>query len=276
MIVAVGDLQGCACAFDRLAAAVAAKADTQWWFCGDLVNRGPDSLGALRRLRALGDRAVTVLGNHDLHLLAVACGARARGASDTLDAILAAPDRDELLDWLRQRPLAHFAHGHLLVHAGVLPGWTVEGTLALAGEIETSLRGPGWREFLVRLFEGRSPRRWDDGLAGPERWRVITNALTRLRFCSAEGVMELKSTAGPDQGPSGYLPWFEAPGRRSAGTPIVFGHWAALGLKQAPDLIGLDTGCVWGGRLTAVSLHADWRRRRIWQVECERSAAVGE
>lgn len=273
MIVAIGDLQGCAGALRRLLDRVGADADTEWWFCGDLVNRGPASLDTLRLVCGLGERAVTVLGNHDLHLLAVAHGARRRGASDTLDEILAAPDRDELLDWLRRRPLAHCAHGHLLVHAGVLPSWSVEQTLALAREVETQLRGADWPGFLARLFGGQSPARWDDGLAGAERARVIVNALTRLRFCTPDGAMELKHTDPPDRAPPGLLPWFEVPGRRSAEASIVFGHWAALGLKLAPTLVGIDTGCVWGGSLTAVGLHADWRRRPVWQVGCEAAAA---
>ena len=280
----IGDLQGCCNALERLLARIAAEADRDiptdtgprsemagesltaqapLWFAGDLVNRGPDSLGALRRVRALGERAVVVLGNHDLNLLAVAAGLRRVRRGDTLNPILSAPDREELLDWLRHRPLAHYSQGHLLVHAGVLPGWSPGETVALAGEVEAELRGPNWREFLARMY-GDLPNAWNRSLRGPDRLRVIVNALTRLRFATPAGEMEFASKEGIDSGPEGFLPWFELPERKTADVTVICGHWSTLGLINRPELIALDTGCVWGGKLTAVRL----RDRRMIQIDC--------
>ncbi len=269
MIVAVGDVQGCAAALQRLMQAVGDRPDRRWWFCGDLVNRGPASLATLRLVRDLGPRAVTVLGNHDLHLLAVAYGVRKAGRSDTLDEILAAPDRDELLDWLRHRPLIHHAHSHLLVHAGLLPEWTVEQAEALARELETHLRGADCAGFLASIFKPDPPVRWSPTLETTDRLRIAVNAMTRLRFCSRDGVMNLRNTDGPQAAGPNELPWFDLPQRRSTQTTIVFGHWAALGLKLAPNLVATDTGCVWGGSLTAVELTRDPTARRVWQVRCD-------
>ncbi len=274
-IVAIGDLQGCAGALDGLLARIEGVADRRWWFCGDLVNRGPASLTTLRRLIALGDRAVAVLGNHDLHLLGILAGAREPQSADTVSDILSAPDRRDLSDWLRERPLAHYGHGHLLVHAGVLPQWSVDQTLALAAEIETRLRARTWKQFLRDLYGGKSPTRWNDHLEGIERARVIVNALTRLRLCDRHGNMALKNTSAPTQAPPGLMPWFEVPNRRTAGVPIVFGHWSTLGLKLSADLVGLDTGCVWGGKLTAVELAAVPEQRRLWQVDCPQAQRPG-
>jgi bis(5'-nucleosyl)-tetraphosphatase (symmetrical) len=266
----IGDLQGCAHEAQVLLKRIAddAPGAARIVFVGDLINRGPESLAALRRVAALstasGGLVDAVLGNHDLHLLAVACGAQAASRSDTLDEILAAPDRDALLDWLRRRPLALMAEGHLLVHAGVLPQWSAPQALALAGEVESVLRGPGWTEFLGQMY-GNQPDRWDDRLQGTARLRCIVNALTRMRLCTPDGVMDFthKESAGAPDG-SGLLPWFDLPGRRTAGTPVVFGHWSALGLVLRPDLIGLDSGCVWGGKLSAVCLD----NRRLLEVDC--------
>ena len=266
----IGDLQGCAHEAQVLLNRIAEDAPgaARIIFVGDLINRGPASLAALRRVAQLsidsGGRVDAVLGNHDLHLLAVACGAQALSKSDTLDEILAAPDRDQLIAWLRQRPLALIEQGHLLVHAGVLPQWSAQQALALAGEVEAVLRGPGWIDFLRQMY-GNQPDRWDDTLTGVARLRCIVNALTRMRLCTPDGVMDFKQkeSAGAPPG-SNLLPWFDLPGRRSAGTPVVFGHWSALGLLLRPDLIGLDSGCVWGGKLTAVCLDD----RTLLQVDC--------
>ncbi|WP_028310669.1 symmetrical bis(5'-nucleosyl)-tetraphosphatase [Derxia gummosa] len=276
--IAIGDLQGCRASLDSLLDHIThspdAPADPVFWFCGDIVNRGPDSLGTLRRVRDLGDRAVTVLGNHDLHLLAVAAGVRKQGRGDTIDDILAAPDRDALLDWLRHRPLAHFEHGHLLVHAGVLPQWTVQHTLTLASELQDRLRADDWRDFLASLF-GNQPARWDESLRGPDRWRVIVNALTRMRFCTADGTLDFASKDGIGAPPPGHFAWYDAPGRLSRDVTVVTGHWSTLGLRLSPEHVALDTGCVWGGKLTAVQLADDPAARRVWQIDCPQAQRPG-
>ncbi len=237
-------------------------------FVGDLVNRGPDSLGALRRVRALceapGSNVEALLGNHDLHLLAVAAGVQPASRGDTFDAILAAPDRAELMDWLRARPLALRRGAHLLLHAGVLPEWSAEQTVALAGEVAAALQGPHWRTLLATMY-GNTPDRWDDQLRGDERLCCIVNALTRMRFCTADGRMAFghkESAQAPAA--SGLLPWFELAQRRSGDVTVVFGHWSALGLLLRDDVIGLDSGCVWGGKLSAVCLE----ERSLLQVDC--------
>jgi bis(5'-nucleosyl)-tetraphosphatase (symmetrical) len=270
-VFAVGDLQGCRGQLDLLLDGIeAATPDARFVFVGDLVNRGPDSLGCLRRIRAMGDSAQLVLGNHDLHLLAVAHGIRPPGRSDTLDDLLAAPDRDDLLNWLRQQPLALMAEGHLIVHAGVLPQWTTEQTLSLADEVSAVLRGSDWLDFLAQMY-GNEPARWRDDLQGANRLRCVVNALTRVRFCTAEGAMEFATKEGPDQPPSGYMPWFDVPARLTQDTPIVFGHWSTLGLILRPNIIGLDTGCVWGGKLSALRLS----NRQLVQVDCPQHQKPG-
>lgn len=271
-VLAIGDLQGCCDSLTRLLSNYERNnpAPRRLWLCGDLVNRGPQSLATLRWAYRNRQRLVTVLGNHDLHLLAASCGARAPGKGDTIAEILAAPDRDELLDWLRARPLAHLEHGHLLVHAGVLPGWSAAMTLALAAEVQVVLRGPDWRDFMSKMY-GDRPDRWDDGLAGVSRLRVIVNALTRMRFCSADGRMEFDSKQAASVAPAGYMPWFEVPGRATTAQTVVFGHWSTLGLLERPNLLGLDTGCVWGGALTAVRLSD----RARFQESCPRAAKPG-
>jgi bis(5'-nucleosyl)-tetraphosphatase (symmetrical) len=262
----IGDVQGCADALDRLLAELAfSPSRDRLHVLGDLVNRGPDSLGVLRRLHALEDCATSLLGNHDLHLLAVAAGVRPEHRSDTLRSILDAPDSARWIDWIRRRPLADTAHGWLLVHAGVVPQWDAEQTLALAREVETMLRGPDLEGFL-RVMYGNEPRRWSDALRGPDRWRFVINVLTRIRFCTDDGTLEFGTKDGAGQAPPGHRPWFEVPGRRTAGHPIATGHWSTLGLVSRRDLLAIDTGCVWGGRLTAVRI--DGGRREILQVPC--------
>ncbi len=258
---AIGDVQGCDGSLRELLAQLPSSA--RLVFVGDLVNRGPRSLEALRRVRSLGDRAVALLGNHDLHLLAAAAGIRPRHDDDTLDEILAAPDREELIDWLRTRPLAYREGGALFVHAGVLPPWTVEKTLALAAEVEARLRAPDYRTFLATMY-GNQPARWDDRLAGADRARCVINALTRLRFVAADGTMDLKIKEGAAAAPPGFSPWFDHPARATRGTPVVFGHWSTLGLMLRDDAVCLDTGCVWGGALTALC----WPSREVRQVRC--------
>jgi len=261
---AIGDLQGCLLQTKSLLKKIhAASATPSIIFIGDLVNRGPSSLQTLRHIRAMGDSAKVVLGNHDLHLLAVAHGIRRVRKDDSLHDILRADDSVDMLDWVRQQPLARLEDGHLMVHAGVLPQWTAEQTISLAHEVETVLRGPHWVDFLREMY-GNQPAKWDDGLTGIDRLRCIVNALTRLRYCTAEGEMEFNSSQGLDDAPQGFIPWFEVPGRKTENVTVVFGHWSTLGLMLRPNLIALDTGCVWGGKLSAVRLED----REVFQVDC--------
>ena len=267
----VGDLQGCSDAFEQLLALIDfSPSRDHLVVLGDLVNRGPGSLAVLQRLRGLGSSATCLLGNHDLHLLAVAHGVRRPHRSDTLDAILQAPDRDRWLDWLRQRRLACVDSGWLCVHAGVLPPWTTAQTLALAAEAEAMLSGPDLGAFL-RVMYGNEPRRWSDALQGAERWRFVINTLTRMRFCTADGELEFDTKDGAAAAPTGFYPWFDAPGRATAAQPVAFGHWSTLGLINRPDLLSLDTGCVWGGALSAARV--DSGRRDVIQVACEAAKA---
>jgi bis(5'-nucleosyl)-tetraphosphatase (symmetrical) len=268
----IGDLQGCCDPLDELLAKIDfSPSRDRLHLLGDLVNRGPQSLPVLRRLVALGDAAQCLLGNHDLHLLAVAHGVRQPSKGDTLAEILADPQRDALLDWLRHRRLAAQACGWLMVHAGVIPQWSAEQALACAGEIEALLRSPDIATFLPVMY-GNEPRRWDATLQGPDRWRFIVNTLTRMRLCSADGELELKKDA-PGEAPPGMLPWFEHPHRLTSDTPIAFGHWSQLGLIDSPLLLSTDTGCVWGGALTAVRV--DDGHREVIQVACPQARKPG-
>ena len=273
----IGDLQGCDAELERLLAKIdfSASRDTLY-LLGDLVNRGPDSLAVLRRLSALGDSAQCLLGNHDLHLLGVWQGVRQRSRADTLDEVLAAQDCNELLDWLRHRPMAIAAHGWLMVHAGVLPQWTTAKTMALAGEVEQQLRGQDFKYFLTHLF-GNQPAQWHDGLTSVERWRVTVNALTRLRLCTAAGEMEFSVKAGLANAPAGYFRWFEVPGRLSLEQPIAFGHWSTLhaGQSRRNNTLALDTGCVWGGCLTAAKLGLREADFELIQVKCPQAQKPG-
>jgi len=268
----IGDVQGCCDPLNTLLARPGLEDDPEarFWFAGDLINRGPASLASLRRIRALGDRAVSILGNHDLHLLAAVAGVRKPGKSDTLDDILGAPDRDELIDWLRFRPLAHFEAGHLMVHAGVLAKWDVAKTLALASEVQDALRGPDWQRALQKMY-GNEPAHWKEDFKGSKRLRVIINALTRIRLCSKSGHMDFEAKVTPGAHPPGLMPWFDVPGRATRDVTIVFGHWSTLGLLLRPNVVCLDTGCVWGGSLTAMRLSD----RRLEQVGCAQSRAPG-
>ncbi len=259
---AIGDVQGCYEELRALIARIHFSADRdRLWLVGDLVNRGPRSADTLRFVRALGDNAVVVLGNHDLHLLAVAFGARRKRKSDTIDDVLEANDRDELLEWLITRPLAHFdpQRRDLLVHAGLVPQWSAADALDLAREVETALRKDP-RGLFEQMY-GDEPSRWSESMTGPDRLRFAINVLTRLRVCTAEGKVDLKMKGKPPEatadGEPRYRPWFDVASRRSRDVRIVFGHWSALGLVLAPGLVGLDTGCVWGNALTAYDLEAD-------------------
>ena len=259
---AIGDIQGCHAEFCELLTLIGlSPADDCLWLTGDLVNRGPDSLAVLREVRALGGSAKTVLGNHDLHLLTVAAGHRDAHRDDTLAPILAAPDRGELLDWLARQPLAIAEAGMLMVHAGVLPPWTTERVVELAREVEATLAGNAREPFLRALY-GDEPHTWRDDLEGFDRLRAIVNALTRLRFCTAEGRMEFREKRGAAHAPRGFAPWFSHPQRRTASSLVVCGHWSTLGLLLAPNVLMLDSGCLWGGALTAIRLPD----RRVFQV----------
>jgi len=266
----VGDLQGCCDQLDELYQQILQHdPEANLFIAGDLVNRGPHSLATLRRLMALGERADSILGNHDLNLLGIAYGTHRPRHDSYLRPILEAPDRDALLDWLRHRPLAVQLHQHLIVHAGVLPSWSVQQTLDYAHEVEQVLRGPDFVEFLGAMY-GNEPRCWHADLKGPDRLRCIVNVLTRLRFCTAQDEMEFDSKEGLNKTPPGFAPWFSHP-RRTESTTVVFGHWSALGLQMQSNLIGLDTGCVWGGRLTAMRLSD----HQLFQVECPQHQAPG-
>lgn len=273
MIYLVGDLQGCCRPLERLLQTLDfSPSRDKLYVLGDLVNRGPDSLGVLKQLRSLGDAAVSLLGNHDLHLLAVAHGVRKPHRSDTLNEILNADDREAWLEWLRQRPLAVWEHGWLMVHAGVVPQWDAAKTVALAREVETMLRSQDLGDFLTQMY-GNEPSRWSDDLTGVARWRCVVNCLTRVRFCQADGTMDFLTKEGLGATPAGYYPWFEVPGRLTEGVPIAFGHWSTLGLINRDDLMALDTGCVWGGQLTAVRV--DGATREVIQVPCEQYQKPG-
>jgi bis(5'-nucleosyl)-tetraphosphatase (symmetrical) len=253
-VYAIGDLQGCFSELLTLIKKIGRSNIDQLWLTGDLVNRGTQSLETLRWCVANRHWIRVVLGNHDLHLLAVAAGIRTQKLGDTLDAILCAPDRDELLDWLRQQPLAYFNKQHLMVHAGVLPSWSVAHAIELSDEVSMLLKSPDWKHFLSTMY-GNTPVAWQPALRGPDRARVIINAMTRLRYCSGDGVMEFETKEGLSSAPSGYLPWFDVANRATKDTKIVFGHWSTLGLLNRENLKGIDTGCVWGGQLTAIELN---------------------
>ena len=260
----IGDVQGCYDQLMRLLerAGYDERRDVLW-FVGDLVNRGPQSAKTVRFVKGLCDRQVTVLGNHDLALLVIAAGIKKPHRGDTFDELLAASDRDELIDWLRRQKLMHAGNGYAMVHAGLLPQWSVEQALALAGEVETVLRATNYRQFLANMY-GNEPVRWRDDLAGYDRLRVIVNAMSRLRLVTPDGAMEFKHKLGLDRLPPGYLPWYDAPGRVSRGERVIFGHWAALGLLLREDVVCLDSGCVWGRALSALRLED----RRIFQLDC--------
>lgn len=271
---AIGDIQGCYHAFRNLLQLVGfAPEHDRLWLVGDLVNRGAGSLEVLRLLQQYHTQypaAITaVLGNHDLHALTVAAGLKTPHRDDTLQPLLDAPDRNQLLDWLRHRPMMHAENGYLLVHAGLLPQWGPVEALSLAAEVEQVLRGPGYREFLGSMY-GNQPDHWDSGLQGMDRLRLITNAMTRLRVCTQDGTMDFKFKGELKDVPAGLMPWFKVPHRQSRDTTIVCGHWSALGLYLDYNVIALDTGCLWGGKLTALRLED----RQLFQVACDTRDAI--
>lgn len=267
-VYAIGDIQGCFDELKKLLDVIEFDAERDvLWFTGDLVNRGPKSLEVLRFVKSLGERALTVLGNHDLHLLAVTQGHEQYHLKDTFDDVLAAPDRAELVDWLRRRPLLHHdaALGMTLVHAGLPPQWDLSLAKTCAAEIEVVLRGADFSDYLKHMY-GNEPARWSEQLSGWERLRFITNCFTRLRFCDAQGHLALEEKGAPDSATADYYPWFAVPGRRSADLNIVFGHWSTLGPYADKGVYPLDTGCLWGGSLTAMRIDSKGHER--FNVSC--------
>jgi bis(5'-nucleosyl)-tetraphosphatase (symmetrical) len=259
-VYAIGDVQGCYAELQRLLQRIGFDpAEDRLWFTGDLVNRGPDSLATLRLIKSLGRAAVAVLGNHDLHLLAVAYGASRTRNKDTFSDVLQAPDRDELLDWLRRLPLCHHEDRYLLVHAGLPPQWNLTAARNHAREAEAVLAGDGCGEFLHQMY-GDHPDCWSDDLRGWDRLRFIVNSLTRLRYCDAHGRLNFTEKGAPGSQPRGLFPWFEVPGRKSAGAAILFGHWSTLGFRVVKSCYALDTGCLWGGELSALRLDGEMYR----------------
>ncbi|NGZ02237.1 MAG: diadenosine tetraphosphatase [Nitrospira sp. WS238] len=261
---AIGDVQGCHKALQRLIQHIRFDPTIdRLWFVGDLVNRGPDSLSVLRFIKRLGNRAVVVLGNHDLFLLAVSEQIVPARPEDTLQTILDAPDRDELLVWLRHQHLLYREGPCAMVHAGLLPQWSIAEAEKLAGEVESGLRSPSYRNILKALYPSKHLQ-WSSDLTGPTRLATIIKVLTRLRACSRDGRMESSFNGPPERIPAGYFPWFKIPGRRHEDATIVCGHWAALGLHREEHLLAIDSGCVWGRELTAVCLED----QKLFQVPC--------
>ena len=274
-VYAIGDIQGC---FDELMQLLALiefdETKDQLWFCGDLVNRGPKSLETLRFVKGLGDRAVTVLGNHDLHLLAKAYGYGKFLAKDTLDEIIHAPDSKALLDWLRHQPLLHHDAelGFTMVHAGLPPQWDLVTAQRCALALQATLRGDEVHDFLCQMY-GNQPDRWSSDLVGIDRLRFITNVFTRLRYCSDDGVLDYKDKGAPGTQKAGYLPWFDIAGRKSTDLKIVFGHWSTLGVGEKNNVYALDGGCLWGGQLLALRLDSpapEW-----FSLDCQGACEPG-
>ena len=262
---AIGDIQGCYHSFQQLLERIDFNfSRDRLWLVGDIINRGSGSLQTLRWIYQHQAAVTMVLGNHDLHALAVAEGFVSPHRHDTLQSILAAPDRMELLHWLRHQPMIHAADGYLMVHAGLLPQWDVEQALALGAEVESALRDEGYRDFLANMY-GNQPAYWDEDLRGMDRLRLITNAMTRLRACTVDGHMDFRFKGELADMPAGLMPWFEMPDRRSRDDDILFGHWSAMGLQRRPHLFALDSGCLWGGQLTAMRL----QDQQIFQVDCD-------
>ncbi len=264
-IYAIGDIQGCFDDLLRLLEAIAFDEKTdQLWFAGDLVNRGPKSLETLRFVKSLGDAAVTVLGNHDMHLLAASCASKISNKKDALLPVLEAPDCDELIDWLRHRPLFHYNDQFCLLHAGLPPQWDFKKTQKMAVLAEQALQGSNYQNFLQQMY-GNKPNQWSSSLKGIGRLRFIINCFTRMRFCDAEGRLDYVNSGPLGSQPKKLLPWFEVPGRKSVDMRIVFGHWSALGYYEGPNCYGIDTGCLWGGQLTALKLGEQVER---FSIDC--------
>lgn len=269
---AIGDVQGCDDALQRLVEQIQFDpASDRLWFVGDLVNRGPGSLKVLRYIKSLGASAVVVLGNHDLFLLAVAEGIATTRPEDTLQAILAAPDREELLAWVRRQPLLYREHPFVLVHAGILPQWSIDEAEELAHEVETELRSPSYKDLLRALYPSKHLQ-WSSDLTGPTRLAAIIKVLTRLRACSTDGLMESSYSGPPDHIPADFHPWFKIENLGRQDTTIICGHWASLGLYCEDNVLAIDSGCVWGRQLTAMRLED----RTAFQVSCHTAESCGD
>lgn len=259
-VFAIGDIQGCFKSLEGLLEQL--PADARLVFVGDLVNRGPDSLAVLRFIKSLGDRARTTLGNHDLHLLAVAAGAGKAHKKDTIQSVLEAPDAEALIDWLRAQPLLVEDEGVVFVHAGIHPLWSLEKARELAAEAHEALSGPDWRTWLQGMYGNTQ---WSESLEGPHRMRAILNAFTRMRFVNKQtGELDFDLKEGAASAPADFVPWFEYPDRKTADVLVCFGHWSMLGLINRPNIVAIDTGCLWGGRLTAVR----FPDRRFFEEPC--------
>jgi len=264
-IYAIGDIQGCFDELLRLLDFIAFDEHTdQLWFAGDLVNRGPKSLETLRFIKSLGDSAVTVLGNHDLHLLAASCAPKIAHKKDSLLPILEAPDRDELIEWLRHRPLFHFNEDFCLVHAGLPPQWDFKKTQKMALLAEKALQGPKYQAFLKQMY-GNKPNMWSSDLKGVDKLRFIVNCFTRMRYCDVNGRLDFVHSGPLGSQPKSLMPWFEVPKRKSANMRIIFGHWSSLGYYEGPNCYAIDTGCLWGGQLTALKLGEQVQR---FSIDC--------
>lgn len=269
-VYAIGDIQGC---FDELLKMLnLIKFDPekdQMWFTGDLVNRGPKSLETLRFVKQLGHAAVTVLGNHDLHLLAIAAGNKKHSNKNTLQSILIADDHDELMDWLKHRPVMHYdtTLKYALIHAGIPPQWDLTKALKCAKELEAVLQGQDCKTFLNHMY-GNKPLQWSEDLEGWERLRFITNCFTRLRFCSKKGTLNLKFKSTPGTQPKGDYPWFAIPNRKTKKDKIIFGHWSTLGYMDDHNVISLDSGCLWGGHLTVQQLDQE---KQLFKLPCPKA-----
>lgn len=275
-VYCIGDIQGCNAELQTLLRRLSFDpARDRLWLTGDLVNRGPQSLDVLRFVKSLGDRATVVLGNHDIHLLAVWTGAAPLNKNDTLDHVLNAPDADALMEWLRRQPLMQedTGLGYVMLHAGLYPLWTLAEAGERAREAEAALTGDNHHQLLTRMY-GSEPSLWSPDLEGWDRLRFIINAFTRMRYCDSTGRLLMDYKGGPDTRPPGYLPWFQLPTRKPMppGTTLITGHWSTLGFHEQPDLMSIDTGCLWGGELTAVRL--DGPRERI-SLDCRETVEPG-
>ena len=272
-IYAIGDIQGCFDDLLRLLDTIEFNEHTdQLWFAGDLVNRGPKSLETLRFVKSLGDAAVTVLGNHDLHLLAASCAQKIARKKDSLLPVLEAPDSDELIHWLRHRPLFHYNDAFCLLHAGLPPQWDFTKTRKMALKAEETLRSPNYREFLKQMY-GNKPNQWSANLKGIEKLRFIINCFTRMRYCDINGRLDFDNSGPLGSQPKGLVPWFEVPKRKNANMRIIFGHWSTLGYFEGPNCYAIDTGCLWGGQLTALRLGETVER---FSIDCPGAQKPGK